>query len=74
MRYLLIFTFIIFSFCARADQGAMEPPLSETSKAQALQVLAEALIDKDISKQQYDETIIGDSMRCEIGNSDHSFR
>lgn len=58
MRYLLIFTFIIFSFFARADQGAMEPPLSETSKAQALQVLAEALTDKMISRQQYDEAIV----------------
>ena len=58
MRHLLIFTLMLFALCARADQGAMEPPLSEKSKAQALQVLAEALADKAISRQLYDEAIV----------------
>jgi hypothetical protein len=58
MRRLLIFTLMLFALCAWADQGAMEPPLSEKSKAQALQVLAEAQADKTISRQQYDEAIV----------------
>jgi hypothetical protein len=57
MRLLLVFILLIFALGARADQSATESPLSEKSKAQALQVLAEALADKTISRQQYDEAI-----------------
>ncbi|MDD5334069.1 MAG: hypothetical protein PHS32_10000 [Rhodoferax sp.] len=57
MRHLLLFTLALLALCARADQSATEPPLSEKSKAQALQVLTEALADKAISRQQYDEAL-----------------
>ena len=58
MRLLLICTLMIFAHYARADQIETEPPLSENSRAQALQMLAEALADRTISRQQYDEAIV----------------
>ncbi len=57
MRPLLVLALMALALCARADQGAKEPPLSEKSKAQALRVLAEALADKAITKPQYDEAL-----------------
>ena len=56
-RHLLIFAIMILALGARAEQRATEPPLSEKARAQAHQVLAEALADKAISRQQHDEAM-----------------
>ncbi len=57
MKRLLTFTLVLLALAARADQGATEPPLSAKAQAQAIQTLNEALADKTISKQQFDEAL-----------------
>jgi hypothetical protein len=56
-KNLLAFALLVSAWCAQADQGALEPPLSDASKAAARKTLEAALQDKDISKQQYDTAI-----------------
>ncbi len=56
-KKLLAFALLIAASCAQADQGGVEPALSEASRTSALKTLEAALQDKDISKQQYDSAI-----------------
>lgn len=56
-KYLLGFALLLAAVCARSDQAAVEPALSEASKAATLKKLEAALQDKDISKQQFDAAV-----------------
>jgi hypothetical protein len=58
MRLLFILSLLLFVLSAQADQNAAESPLSAKSTTQAHQVLSEALADKAITRQQYDEALV----------------
>ncbi len=45
------------SFCVRAEPSVSEPPLTAENKARLVQILGEALRDKDITQKQYDQSV-----------------
>ena len=57
MKPLLTVALLAAAFGARADHAPSEPPLTAENKARLVQILGEALRDKDISQEQYEHSI-----------------
>jgi hypothetical protein len=57
MKRLLATLLLGITFAAWAGHGPAEPPLSADDKARLLKTLSEALRDKDITQQQYEQSV-----------------
>ena len=57
MKRLLAGLLLGTTFAAWADHGPTEPPLSSDDKTRLLKTLGEALRDKDITQQQYEQSV-----------------
>lgn len=57
MKWLLAALLLGNTLLAWADHGPTEPPLSAEDQARLLRTLSEALRDKDITQQQYEQSV-----------------
>ena len=57
MKWLLAVWLLSITYTAVAEHGPAEPPLSAEDKARLLKTMSEALRDKDITQQQYDQSV-----------------
>lgn len=58
MKRLLACILLLSTLCVRAEQLATEKPIPEDEKSRIAQVIREALKDKSITKQQYDQAMV----------------
>lgn len=57
MQKLLALVVAVFTCAARAEHGPSEPILTHKNKSHLLEVLGEALRNKDINHQQYEQSV-----------------